>query len=166
MPTSHEHQLEQLKKRIVKFKDSYKLWKDDADDFRKNLEVELSRLMKQHNVVPAVLESRLKSSESASKNAEVLSIDDVLKLDDFVGLRLVFLLEDEVAKAEKLIRRTFDVTLIKNKADKLKVSEFGYRAIHVYGEYGEVGYANRPGRVAASFSLRFSFERYPSTTME
>ena len=89
-----------------------------------------------------------------------------LKLDDFVGLRLVFLLEDEVAKAEKLIRRTFDVTLIKNKADKLKVSEFGYRAIHVYGEYGEVGYANPSGRVAASFSLKSSFERYPSITME
>jgi putative GTP pyrophosphokinase len=127
-----DEEIDRLKQRMVKFKASYSSWKEPADQLRKDLEEILSQLMKQNELVPAVLESRLKSLDSAVPNVEEdPSIDDVANLHDFIGLRLVFLLADEVAKAVKLICSTFDAEPPINKGEKLKFNEFGYRAIHI-----------------------------------
>jgi ppGpp synthetase/RelA/SpoT-type nucleotidyltranferase len=132
MPTEDEHEeVEQLKQSMVKFKKSYSDWKQPADDFRKQLEAMLSQLMKQNAIVPAVLESRVKSEKSSVRNVDGLPIDNVMDLEDFIGLRLVFLLTDEVAKAVKFICETFVIVKRKDMGNKLKFNEFGYRAIHL-----------------------------------
>jgi ppGpp synthetase/RelA/SpoT-type nucleotidyltranferase len=131
MPARDDDEVERLKRRIVKFTKSYSDWEKTADRFRKDVEANLSQLMKQNELVPAVLESRLKSLDSAVRKVEGLDIDGVLDLRDFVGLRLVFLLTNEVAKAVELICGKFDRVLLINKGDQLKFNEFGYRAIHI-----------------------------------
>jgi ppGpp synthetase/RelA/SpoT-type nucleotidyltranferase len=142
MPARYEDEIDRLKQRIVKFKASYSLWEGPADHFRKDLEAMLSRLMKRNELVPAVLESRLKSLDSAVRKAEGYPIDDVLDLWDFVGLRLVFLLTKEVSKAVDLIRSTFDTDPPINKADELKINEFGYGAVHIIARLPQAWLSN------------------------
>jgi len=131
MAAQDEHEFERLKRRMARFNKSYKKWKNRADRLRKDLEERLSQLMKQNELVPAVLESRLKSLDSAVPKVEGLSIDDVMKLEDFVGLRLVFLSTKEVAKAKKIIFGEFDIDSLIKEGKHLKFNEFGYRAIHI-----------------------------------
>jgi len=130
MPKRNEDE-DGLKERMVAFKQSYSDWKEPADGFRKDLEGDLSQLMEQNKLVPAVLESRLKSLLRSVLKVERYPIREVADLQDFVGLRLVFLLNEEVTKAVKLIRETFDNHRLINKGEELKFNEFGYRAIHI-----------------------------------
>jgi putative GTP pyrophosphokinase len=139
MPAEDKREIALLKRRIVKFRKSYDSWKQPADDVRKRLQELLSQLMERNQLVPAVLESRIKPKNTAARKVEEVSadnplplIDDPRDLYDFVGLRLVFLLKNEVEKAEKVICGTFpiDVRVIKGK--DLKPNEFGYRAIHLH----------------------------------
>ena len=131
MPTPDKRDVEHLKQRMVRFKRSYSHWERHADHFRREIEEILSQLMKRNGLVPAVLESRVKSLDSSVRKVEGLSIDHVMDLKDFIGLRLVFLLTNEVVKAVKLICKTFVADDPINKGDELKFNEFGYRAIHV-----------------------------------
>lgn len=155
MPTRDEHEIEQLKQRMVKFKRSYSDWAARADDFRKHVEGMVSHLMKQQGLVPAVLESRIKPLDSSVRKVEGLSIDDVMGLWDFIGLRLVFLLEDEVTKAVELICHTFAADTPINKGDQLKFNEFGYRAIHIIAGLRENAWPDNPSYQGCG---RFKFE--------
>ena len=56
VPTGDE-EIDRLKQRMVKFKESYSLWKEPADQLRKDIEGMLSQLMKQNELVPAVFKA-------------------------------------------------------------------------------------------------------------
>lgn len=141
MPVRDDGRMALLKKRIIKFRNNYDDWKQPADDVRNRLQGLLFQLMERNRLVPAVLESRIKPKNSASRKVEqasadnpLASIDDPRDLYDFIGLRLVFLLHNEVAKAEEAICATFptDPPIIKGK--ELKPNEFGYRSIHLHSQ--------------------------------
>lgn len=94
--------------------------------------------MERNQLVPAVLESRTKPKNTSARKVEEASADSPLALIndprdlyDFVGLRLVFLLRNEVTKAERVICDTFPLALRVIKGEELKPNEFGYRAIHL-----------------------------------
>jgi archaellum component FlaC len=82
MPTRDMREVEHLKQRMRMFKQSYEHWEKDADHFRKGIEEILSQLMKRNGLVPAVLESRMKSLDSSVRKVEGLAINDVKNLKD------------------------------------------------------------------------------------
>jgi ppGpp synthetase/RelA/SpoT-type nucleotidyltranferase len=139
MPARDNGEIALLKKRIIKFRENYDEWKQPANDVRKRLQELLSQLMDRNGLVPAVLESRIKPKNTAARKIEEASddnplalIDDPRDLYDFVGLRLVFLLKDEVAKAKTVICATFPTDSPIVKGEELKPNEFGYRSIHLH----------------------------------
>jgi putative GTP pyrophosphokinase len=118
---------------IAKLKSSYDELNGRADSFRKALLDQLNDLFEQHSLRPALpIESRTKKWPAILRKTDRLSEkwEDVRRIWDLIGFRLVFLLPDEAAYARGVIENTFDVTWQKDLGSNLLPHEFGYRSVH------------------------------------
>ncbi|HEY0796672.1 MAG TPA: hypothetical protein VGD64_12930 [Acidisarcina sp.] len=120
---------------LNKLKKSFTDAKPNADKFRETLAAALSALMEGHALPLATpIEHRTKDWISITRSVDAHSADlddDVRKIGDFVGLRLVFLFSDEAEQACKLIKDKFDLIHQANKGEELKPEVFGYRSVHL-----------------------------------
>ena len=59
-----------------------------------------------------------------------LSLNSMKELDDFIGIRGVFLFRRDLITAQKLIESTFEVLSEEDTGTRLDESEFGYQSLH------------------------------------
>lgn len=113
---------------LIKLKESYDKTVEDANAFRKALIDQLTDLLGQNSLRPAIpIESRTKGWTSILVKLDRLaeSWDDVKQIWDFVGLRVVFLFPEQAARAGALIENNFTIIYRADKSHILSPQEFG-----------------------------------------
>ncbi len=114
-------------------KKDYDAQQASAERFRSALVEQIKELISQNNISLAVpIESRVKSWSSISGNIEKtnLELKNILQLDDFVGVRLIFLFKRDLNKCSELIEKYLEVIEKEDTASRLDESQFGYQSYH------------------------------------
>lgn len=118
---------------LVKLKESYDKTVRGADAFGKALTDQLTDLLEQNSLRPAIpIENRTKEWSSILVKLDRLAEtwDDVKQIWDFVGLRVVFLFPEQTARACALVENNFTISYRDDKGHKLSPHEFGYKSVH------------------------------------
>jgi ppGpp synthetase/RelA/SpoT-type nucleotidyltranferase len=78
------------------------------------------------------LQARVKDWDSIAGKLDrkELSLNSLKELDDFIGIRGVFLFRRDLIAAQKLIESTFEILSEEDTASRLDESEFGYQSLH------------------------------------
>ena len=118
---------------LTNLKESYDKTVPEADAFRKALKAQLTDLLEQNSLRPAIpIEDRTKKWTSILVKLDRLaeSWDEAKKIWDLVGMRVVFLFPEEAAQACGLIEKSFEIIYRTNNPHKLSPNEFGYQSVH------------------------------------
>ena len=78
------------------------------------------------------LQARVKEWDSivGKLDRKELSLNSLKELDDFIGIRGVFLFRRDLITAQKLIEDTFEILSEEDTASQLDENEFGYQSLH------------------------------------
>lgn len=104
-----------------------------AERLRVALLEQIQQLLHTENITLGVpIESRVKSLASILEKTERKSknINNILDLDDIVGIRLILLFSRDTTLAKTLVETTFDIVSSENAADRLSEGQFGYQSQH------------------------------------
>lgn len=79
------------------------------------------------------IESRVKSWNSIAEKLKrrELAVDTLQKLTDFIGLRIILLLQRDVKRTTEVITNTFEILEKEDTFDRLGEDQFGYQSIHL-----------------------------------
>ncbi len=111
----------------------YEYRQSSAKRFCLALVEQIKELTAQNNITLAVpIESRVKSWSSISGNIERsnLKLKDILQLNDFVGIRLIFLFKRDLDRCSKLLEENLEIIEKEDTASRLSESQFGYQSYH------------------------------------
>tara|TARA_R110002167_G_C12687648_1_gene652095 strand:+ start:1371 stop:2360 length:990 start_codon:yes stop_codon:yes gene_type:complete len=105
-----------------------------AERFRKAVVEEIVELIGKNDISLGVpIESRVKAASSIENklsNKET-SVDSVLDLDDFIGIRLILLFKSDLKKVCEILASNFKLLDIEDTSMRLNESEFGYQSNHL-----------------------------------
>jgi len=104
-----------------------------AQRLREAVVVQLEELLSSNDVVLGVpMESRVKSWMSLEDKLtrKGIQLNNILELQDLVGIRAILLFRADIDRVEVLIRKTFDVISSEDASSRLGESEFGYQSRH------------------------------------
>src|SRR3982750_47228 len=104
-----------------------------AERFSISLKDELEELLQVNKISLGVpVEHRVKRWDSIVEKIErkTLSLDSIMDLPDFIGLRLILLFSRDVAKTCDFISKTFTVLHREDTQARLGESQFGYQSFH------------------------------------
>lgn len=80
---------------------------------------------------------RVKAFDSFMKKTQNNNLQNpFLEINDIVGLRVICLYRDDIAKIKDLVRDTFDVISDDDKIESKDVDRFGYLSAHVIARLG------------------------------
>lgn len=116
-----------------RLKKDYDARRDSAETFRSALVEQIKKLTSQENISLAVpIESRVKSWSSISGKIDRtnLELDNILQLNDFVGIRLILLFKRDLDKCRNLIEQNLKIVEQEDTASRLGESQFGYQSYH------------------------------------
>ncbi len=116
-----------------KAKKSYESRKLSAERFCVGLVEQIKELISQNNITLAVpIESRVKSWPSISSKIERsnLELEDIVQLNDLVGIRLILLFKRDLDRCRGLIEQSLEVVSREDTASRLGESQFGYQSYH------------------------------------
>jgi ppGpp synthetase/RelA/SpoT-type nucleotidyltranferase len=104
-----------------------------ADRLREAVITQLLELFKNNNVTLGVpIESRIKDWSSISEKIERknMQLQNLLDLQDLIGVRSILLFKRDLAQVHDLISKTFEIESAEDTGDRLGDSEFGYQSQH------------------------------------
>ncbi|WP_095051448.1 GTP pyrophosphokinase family protein [Pseudomonas sp. Irchel s3b2] len=104
-----------------------------AERLRDVVIVQLLELFNFNNITLGVpIESRIKNLDSISEKIERKDIDleNLLELQDLIGIRSILLFKRDLIQVSTLISETFEVVSSEDTSDRLSESEFGYQSQH------------------------------------
>lgn len=104
-----------------------------AQEFSETMVEQLTQILKDNRIPLGVeIENRVKSWRSIEGKIErkAMDIDQILALDDLVGLRLLLLFKRDVGQVCGLISSKFNVIHMEDKLTDLGERQFGYQSIH------------------------------------
>ena len=116
-----------------KLKKDYESKQASAKKFRNVLVEQIQKLLTRNKIDLAVpLERRVKKWSSIKKNIDEssLELEDILQLDDFVGIRLILPFKRDIDKCSGLIEKNLEVIDKKDTSSRLEESQFGYQSYH------------------------------------
>lgn len=116
-----------------KLKKDYDARQASARAFCSELVEQIKKLLSQNNISLAVpIDSRVKSWSSISGNIERsnLELEDILQLNDFVGIRLILLFKRDLDRCRELIEENLEIIEKEDIASRLDESQFGYQSYH------------------------------------
>lgn len=111
----------------------YEYRQASAERFCLALVEQIKELTAQNNITVAVpIESRVKSWFSISKKIERinLKLEDILQLNDLVGIRLILLFKRDLDRCRELIEENLEIIEKEDTASRLDESQFGYQSYH------------------------------------
>ena len=106
---------------------------DIADRFKNELCNELTKLIKDNGLkLGFPIQKRVKTWGSIKDKIlnQNLKLKTINKLQDFIGLRTVFLYSRDLKVIEDIIKETFVISKQYDTADRLAENQFGYSSIH------------------------------------
>ena len=130
-----ESENETKKLNIEEWYDENKKINEDFCDKIKNL---LKEIIDDEGIVVADITGRVKEKQSLLKKFETKTYEKFEQLTDFVGVRVIGYVLDDVDKICKSIEEQFDIDE-KDSGDKgkaLKDNEVGYRSVHYIANLG------------------------------
>jgi len=104
-----------------------------AERLREAVIVQLLELFNTHNVTLGVpIESRIKDWTSISEKIERknINLENLLDLQDLIGIRSILLFKRDLTQVHDLISSTFEVVSAEDTGNRLSESEFGYQSQH------------------------------------
>jgi len=104
-----------------------------AERLRDAVIVQLLELFAPANITLGVpIESRIKDLTSIFEKIERKSIklENILELQDLIGIRCILLFKRDLVEIKKLITNTFEIISSEDTGDRLSDSEFGYQSQH------------------------------------
>lgn len=119
--------------KLDKLKEDYDARRDPAEKFRSALAQQIKELISKENISLAVpIESRVKSWSSISSKIDRsnLELENILQLNDFVGIRLILLFKRDLNRCRKLIEEELEIVEQEDTASRLDESQFGYQSYH------------------------------------
>ena len=104
-----------------------------AERFAESLQHQLESLITANNLTLGVpIERRVKDLKSISEKLERkhIELNGIPDLDDFVGLRLIFLFKRDLVGIHSLLYKKFEVLSYENTESRLQETQFGYQSGH------------------------------------
>jgi len=104
-----------------------------AERLRDVVIVQLLELFNSNNVTLGVpIESRIKNWASISEKIERknIQLENLLDLQDLIGIRSILLFKRDLTQVNTLISKTFKIVSSEDASDRLSESEFGYQSQH------------------------------------
>jgi putative GTP pyrophosphokinase len=111
----------------------YELLRPDATRLCDALKRELEKMFARKSLTLGIpLQARVKDWDSIAEkfDRKDLSLSTLKNLDDFIGIRSVFLFRRDLISARELVENTFEVLSEEDTATRLDESEFGYQSWH------------------------------------
>ncbi len=104
-----------------------------SSEFAEALEEQLRKMIVAQKLALGVpIESRVKSWSSIAEKLErkALSISSLRELDDFIGVRLIFLFKRDLYSIHKLLSDAFEIVSHEDTSERLRDRQFGYQSLH------------------------------------
>lgn len=111
-----------------------------AQRFCAEITNQIERLLEDDGIVLGFpIQHRVKTWDSISEKLKRLehSVQDVRKLQDLIGLRIILLFKRDTSQVCNLIEKSFKVIKQYNTDERLKEDQFGYSSIHFVIELPE-----------------------------
>lgn len=111
----------------------YEYRRASAERFCLALVEQIKELIAQNIISLAIpIESRVKSWSSIDGKIERknLELEDILQLNDFVGIRLILLFKRDLDRCRELIEENLEIIEKEDTASRLDESQFGYQSYH------------------------------------
>ncbi len=105
----------------------------DAERFATTLRHQIDTVASDNSISLGVpLESRVKQWASITSKLERkhATIDSILKLDDFVGVRVILLFTRDLELMHKALGECFRILSYEDTATRLEETQFGYQSVH------------------------------------
>jgi len=118
---------------IDRLHDEYLALAPTAEQFAKAAFDQITELVSERNIPLAVpIEQRIKSWTSIDEKIRRKSLDleELTKLQDLIGLRLILLFRRDLEKVHGLINERFYVLSHEDTAERLDAEQFGYQSRH------------------------------------
>lgn len=105
-----------------------------ADRFRLAMLEQISGLIKKNDIDLGVpIESRIKALSSIENKIfrKSKSIENILDIEDFVGIRIILLFRDDIDRMCEILASNFEVLELDDTSKRLAENEFGYQSNHL-----------------------------------
>lgn len=119
--------------KIDKIKEDYDSYSNKADIFRRVLVEQIEKILSLKGLTLGVpVESRVKTLSSIlnKDKRKPSNYNTLLELDDFVGVRLVFLFKRDLINAMECLTNSFVILKSEDKSESLDADRFGYQSHH------------------------------------
>lgn len=113
--------------------DSYINIHPKANRLRDALVSEIGHLLTQNGITLGVpLEARVKEWPSISEKItrKDLSLNNIIELDDLVGIRLILLFRQDLEKVDSLLKESLSIRSAEDTSHRLAEAQFGYQSRH------------------------------------
>jgi len=113
--------------------DSYININPKANRLRDALVSEIGHLLTQNGITLGVpIEARVKEWSSISEkiNRKSLSLENIIELDDLVGIRLILLFRQDLEKIDTLLKENLSIQSAEDTSQRLAEAQFGYQSRH------------------------------------
>ena len=120
-------------KKIDKLIEDYESKDSSVFDFCTELVKQIQVLIEQNSIKLAIpIDYRIKSLSSIKSKIENrnLQLNNILELNDLVGIRLIFLFNRDLEKCRNLIEENLEIIEKEDTASRLGESQFGYQSYH------------------------------------
>ncbi|MBY4838556.1 GTP pyrophosphokinase family protein [Pantoea sp. DY-5] len=115
-------------------KEQYAAHRIKAETFKKELIGQVESILSKNDVTLGVpIESRIKNMNSIidKDSRKSLTINSLLELDDFIGLRVILLFKRDMEKVTKCLHENFNIIKSEDKLEMLSEDKFGYQSYHL-----------------------------------